>query len=350
MFTGDWCGPCKVVKPVFERLAQRSAAEPPVTFVLVDTTAGREIAAQHNISAVPTFMFFHKGKKIKEIRGADAGELRTQVGLLAMTAYPPHPHMTLRDVDHLKAMSTAPILFEQVPNIDAATAKLQSFLPPSDASLQPAFAVFKDTLPHITSKSLSKATAVQQKSLVSAFAVLAKALDVPQLFPLLDVLKYAIIQDDFATLLAESPADGVQNLVSSLIRRLASEAGDIPKATLITMMRLVCNSLANSILADSILSSSETRSHLLKVLVRALLTPDKPLRACAASLAYSIVGWLRTHRKTWISDEADGVESGLDLEDFEMELCTATLEALDREDIPEIGKLPFGIGCFSLSN
>lgn len=64
MFTGDWCGPCKVVKPVFEDLSRRAASEPPITFVLVDTAAGQEIASHYRVSAVPTFKFFLKGNLV----------------------------------------------------------------------------------------------------------------------------------------------------------------------------------------------------------------------------------------------------------------------------------------------
>lgn len=64
MFTGEWCGPCKVIKPVFQDLAHRGPEERPVAFAMVDTSAGREVAQAYSVSAVPTFMFFLKGEKV----------------------------------------------------------------------------------------------------------------------------------------------------------------------------------------------------------------------------------------------------------------------------------------------
>ena len=326
MFTGDWCGPCKVVKPVFEQLSKRKPSEPPVTFVLVDTTAGREVAQAYSISAVPTFIFFLDGKKLEEIKGADDRELRTQVGVLAMTAYPAHPHEKLR-LHHLEDMSTAPVLYEQKPNLDAAVAKLATFVY-GNAEASTSLATIKE---------LSDSAAIDVPNILRLAKASNQLLDVlqpEQYFPLLDILKYAIINERTATVLAETMFDG-QNLFLVILARIANK--DLPKPTLITLLRLASNSLSSPILASSLMTGTTARTQLTQLLVKALLMDDKPVRTAAGSLAYSIVGWLRTQRTTWVDVRLAEQNGYAEQEDFEMELCTATVEALHRETEPEVG-------------
>lgn len=328
MFTGDWCGPCKTIKPVFQDLARRSSSDPPVEFVLVDTTAGREIAQCYSISAVPTFKFFLRGEQLHEIKGADAGELRTQVGILAMSGYPAHAHTRLQ-LPKLRALSTAPILFEQKPNFEAALAKLESFSAGSTSALKLA----SSTAP----SALSPAQTTQILS--TAHSLLSSSLAPAQVFPLLDILKYLILDPKVATLAAETPiAPEGQSLLPFLLARLArpgqgqseseQEQTELPKSTLITLLRLLCNALSALILADSLLKNATVRADVTQIVVKALLASDSGVRTCAGSLTFSVAGWQRKQRKDWVDvdENTDGEH-----EDFEVELCTAVLEALDRE-------------------
>lgn len=59
-FWADWCGPCKSLGPVFERLAERH--HPEVRFVKVDTEKAREVAARANVRSLPTLAFFWEGQ------------------------------------------------------------------------------------------------------------------------------------------------------------------------------------------------------------------------------------------------------------------------------------------------
>jgi hypothetical protein len=72
-----------------------------------------------------------------------------------------------------------------------------------------------------------------------------------------------------------------------------------------------------------------------ELLVKALLEEDKAVRTAAGNLAYSISGWLRRQRKSWIDENI--TDTG-DLEETECELVTALLEAIDRESAPEVGR------------
>lgn len=57
-FWADWCGPCKMFAPIFEKASE---AHPNVTFAKVDTEAEQNIAAMCGIQSIPTIMVFRDG-------------------------------------------------------------------------------------------------------------------------------------------------------------------------------------------------------------------------------------------------------------------------------------------------
>ncbi|MEP7159856.1 MAG: thioredoxin family protein [Dermatophilaceae bacterium] len=54
----SWCGPCRQFAPIFEAAAEK---HPDITFAKVDTEAERELAAQLQISSIPTIFGFRDG-------------------------------------------------------------------------------------------------------------------------------------------------------------------------------------------------------------------------------------------------------------------------------------------------
>ena len=79
-FSAEWCGPCKVIGPVFANLGKKHSIDGTLAFAKVDVDAARDIAQQYGISAMPTFMFFKEGKQVAVngnamIRGADVKSL-----------------------------------------------------------------------------------------------------------------------------------------------------------------------------------------------------------------------------------------------------------------------------------
>jgi thioredoxin 1 len=75
-FWADWCGPCKMFGPVYERVA---ADHPDVVFAKVDTESERELAEYFNIRSIPTLMIF-----------------RDQIGIFSQPGALPEP--ALRDL------------------------------------------------------------------------------------------------------------------------------------------------------------------------------------------------------------------------------------------------------------
>ena len=65
-FYADWCGPCKMIAPVVEKL---SGDFPDVTFVKVNVDDLPEIAQRFGIMSIPTLIAFKNG----EIAGSGLG-------------------------------------------------------------------------------------------------------------------------------------------------------------------------------------------------------------------------------------------------------------------------------------
>jgi thioredoxin 2 len=77
-FWADWCGPCKMMAPAYDRVA--AELEPQVRFLKVDTEAEQQLAAQYNIRSIPTLMLFRNGKVVAQQAGAsDAASLRAWI-------------------------------------------------------------------------------------------------------------------------------------------------------------------------------------------------------------------------------------------------------------------------------
>lgn len=66
-FFATWCGPCKMLAPVFEEVGNEMQNE--AKFVKVDIDQSLEIAQQFNISTVPTMMIFKDGKPVESLVG-----------------------------------------------------------------------------------------------------------------------------------------------------------------------------------------------------------------------------------------------------------------------------------------
>ncbi|KAL7548313.1 hypothetical protein ACHAWF_011612 [Thalassiosira exigua] len=73
-FYSDGCGPCRMIAPVFKKLAKEIGNK--AVFVKVDTNAMHEISSRYGVRSLPTFKFFLGGRKVHEFSGAGEGQLR----------------------------------------------------------------------------------------------------------------------------------------------------------------------------------------------------------------------------------------------------------------------------------
>ncbi len=59
-FFAEWCGPCKIMKPILEQLHQRMGDS--VRILKVDIDKSPAAAASFNVQSVPTLLVFKNGK------------------------------------------------------------------------------------------------------------------------------------------------------------------------------------------------------------------------------------------------------------------------------------------------
>lgn len=71
-FWADWCGPCKMMAPVFARVA--SELEPGIRFLKLDTEAEPEIAARYGVRSIPMLILFRNGAILAQRAGAIDGQ------------------------------------------------------------------------------------------------------------------------------------------------------------------------------------------------------------------------------------------------------------------------------------
>jgi len=67
-FWAPWCGPCKMLGPIVDTLAEENKEKLDVAKVNVDEN--QSIAAKYGVRGIPTLIFFKDGQEVKRIVGA----------------------------------------------------------------------------------------------------------------------------------------------------------------------------------------------------------------------------------------------------------------------------------------
>ncbi|KAJ2322988.1 mitochondrial thioredoxin [Coemansia sp. RSA 2611] len=73
-FNASWCGSCKTMKPVFDKLAHQNKD---VAFLSVDVDENSDIAQEYGIKSMPTFKFISDGEVVDEVVGANRKNLES---------------------------------------------------------------------------------------------------------------------------------------------------------------------------------------------------------------------------------------------------------------------------------
>jgi thioredoxin 1 len=67
-FWAPWCGPCKMVIPIYEKLSEEYEGR--FKFCMINIDENKRMAREYQIISIPMQMFFADGQKVDEILGA----------------------------------------------------------------------------------------------------------------------------------------------------------------------------------------------------------------------------------------------------------------------------------------
>ena len=66
-FWAEWCGPCKMMHPIFNRMAKKYRH---IKFSRVNVDQCQDISTRFGVQAIPTFILFKDGQPVERMMGA----------------------------------------------------------------------------------------------------------------------------------------------------------------------------------------------------------------------------------------------------------------------------------------
>lgn len=63
-FSAEWCGPCRMLQPIFEEVANEQGGK--IKFARVDIDLAQRTATAYRIRGVPTLILFNKGQVVAQ--------------------------------------------------------------------------------------------------------------------------------------------------------------------------------------------------------------------------------------------------------------------------------------------
>jgi thioredoxin 1 len=67
-FWAEWCGPCKMLKPIFENTAKEMKGK--VKFGKINVENEQELAERFMVMSIPALLFFKSGENVERLNGA----------------------------------------------------------------------------------------------------------------------------------------------------------------------------------------------------------------------------------------------------------------------------------------
>ena len=242
----------------------------------------------------------------------------------------------------MRAISLQPILYKQKPNLQAASAKLESFLGTNQiksrdvlkSSLIKWLGTYDNGYPNPPSRlDLSKWRIFSENT--------AQLLEADKLFPLFDLWRMILLDPRIGLELSQGtqPFETFLDKARSSLESPSAESRS-PRNTLVTLLRLLSNAFTSPELSG-VLLLRHLRQSVMAVVVPCLLHADSAVRTAAAGVAFNAATRYQAARVSHYRDgkPGDTVPETLGDEDWEMELTTALLEALSQEtESEEVGE------------
>ncbi|CAG7561568.1 unnamed protein product [Fusarium equiseti] len=78
-----WCGPCKAISPILNKLSEESSLSKSIDFVKFDVDELPDLTGELGVRAMPTFFVFKGGEKVDELVGANPQALQKMLAKYA---------------------------------------------------------------------------------------------------------------------------------------------------------------------------------------------------------------------------------------------------------------------------
>ena len=75
-FFADWCGPCKMMGPIFDEVSDKFNDK--VKFAKLDVDANQKLALEFSVMSIPTLIVFKDGKAVDTMTGLQDQESLTE--------------------------------------------------------------------------------------------------------------------------------------------------------------------------------------------------------------------------------------------------------------------------------
>ena len=76
-FWAAWCGPCRAIAPVYEKLSVEYQGK--LNFAKMDTDEHQQVPFQYHIQAIPTLVIFNQGQEIGRLIGPHPTRLKNEI-------------------------------------------------------------------------------------------------------------------------------------------------------------------------------------------------------------------------------------------------------------------------------
>ncbi|KAL8358183.1 hypothetical protein RB598_002790 [Gaeumannomyces tritici] len=316
-FTSATCGPCRMLYPLYEELAEEVADKGLV--IKADISIARDVAARYSITATPTFITFLKGEQENRWMGADASALRGNVRLLVQMAWLRHPHQSLR-LPSLHKENPRPVLFAKVPPLPKLLAKMG---PAGDDTAVQGVVKFIEA----RSKEGAAGAHLPDVAAFSAFvASSVESLSPDSLFPLVDMLRCGLVDPRLSGCFAEE----VDHKTISALLTHVNGLDSCPYPLRLVTLQAACNLFSSTLYWGPILSHAGLRSQVVRLISSSFLDEaHTSVRVAAASVLFNVAVVNSAGRR---GGGRQGPGPGDPLsDDDQVELAASVVEAISRE-------------------
>ncbi|KAK0735480.1 PUL domain-containing protein [Apiosordaria backusii] len=315
-FTSATCPPCKLVYPLYDELAAEIGDKG--VLIKADISQAFDIGSRYSVRATPTFITFLKGKQENQWSGADPATLRGNIQLLVQMAWPRHRHESL-NLPTISNPNAKPVLYTRLPPL----AKLLAKLPP-DASSNPAVQDMRRFLETRASQGPAEATLPNIPAFLSFVGNSLSSIQPDKLFPLIDLLRCALVDPRVSSVLAEDDPNHKTVLDILQVVNTSVEKGSCPYPLRLVTVQMACNLFSSHLYEEVILSHQDLRHAITESTTACFRESETAtLRVSSAGLLYNLVLANSKRRRAGPGDVLPGEEQAA--------LAGSVLEAIGEE-------------------